>query len=317
MVVGLVGFCLLPWYAVDDGFWSFGWLLDGWPLDEDAAPALFLVVQGEKPWLAPLGLVLLLPLLTAGRDKVGSRPSAGCWSSSAPSGSAGFWCRALPSDCAAGATIGCEALFGEFDGRQFGMGYGALATALAFLFLLTLGIAARGAVGGDVFVVGAIGFVIATVDALRLRADRADAAERLRHRRRLLARGFRRAPLLRPPLVARLPDGGPALRRRLELLLPRRPRRHPLDAARPRLRARRHPHRLPLPPHPSRPDRAADHHARLRHRPRGDPPLRPLRLLHPRRGRRFSASSRPAGSMVFPACSSPRRSPSPRSPSSC
>ena len=38
-----------------------------------------------------------------------------------------------------------------------------LATALAFLFLTTLGIAARGAVGGDVFVVGAIGFVVATV----------------------------------------------------------------------------------------------------------------------------------------------------------
>ena len=55
------------------------------------------------------------------------------------------------------------------------MGYGALATALAFLFLLTLGIAARGAVGGDVFVVGSIGFVDRDGDALRLRADRADA----------------------------------------------------------------------------------------------------------------------------------------------
>ena len=36
-------------------------------------------------------------------------------------------------------------------------------TATAFLFLITLGIAARGAVGGDVFVVGAIGFVVALV----------------------------------------------------------------------------------------------------------------------------------------------------------
>jgi len=43
------------------------------------------------------------------------------------------------------------------------MGYGALLTAAAFLFLFTLGIAARGAIGGDVFVVGAIGFVIAVV----------------------------------------------------------------------------------------------------------------------------------------------------------
>ena len=54
-------------------------------------------------------------------------------------------------------------LFGKLDGRQFGMGYGALLTGLAFLFLMTLGIAARGAVGGDVFVVGSIGFVIATI----------------------------------------------------------------------------------------------------------------------------------------------------------
>ena len=43
------------------------------------------------------------------------------------------------------------------------MGYGALLTAAAFLFLFTLGIAARGAIGGDVFVVGAIGFVIPVV----------------------------------------------------------------------------------------------------------------------------------------------------------
>ncbi len=59
-----------------------------------------------------------------------------------------------------------EALFGDgasSDWRQFGMGYGAMLTASAFLFLATLGIAARGAVGGDVFVVGAIGLVVALV----------------------------------------------------------------------------------------------------------------------------------------------------------
>ena len=68
------------------------------------------------------------------------------------------------------------------------MGYGALPTALAFLFLLTLGLAARGAVGGDVFVVGAIGFVIATVAIFVFVPIAQMLAERLRYRRRLLAR---------------------------------------------------------------------------------------------------------------------------------
>ena len=43
------------------------------------------------------------------------------------------------------------------------MGYGALLVAGAFLFLFTTGLAGRGAVGGDVFVVGSIGFVVAVV----------------------------------------------------------------------------------------------------------------------------------------------------------
>jgi iron(III) transport system permease protein len=43
------------------------------------------------------------------------------------------------------------------------MGYGAMVTASAFLFLFTQGLAARGAINGDVFVTSAIGGVIAVV----------------------------------------------------------------------------------------------------------------------------------------------------------
>ncbi len=52
--------------------------------------------------------------------------------------------------------------------RQFGMGWGALLTACAFLFFLTQGIAAHGAVKGDVFVAGSIGLVVALVAAFIL-----------------------------------------------------------------------------------------------------------------------------------------------------
>jgi iron(III) transport system permease protein len=161
IVAGWVGFALLPWYGVEE-FWFLGWLTDGWPTDSDYAPALFLLLQGEKPWLWPLLPALAAPLLVAGRrktDPVFARVLLAA-------GGFGFaWL------IAQGMGIGLrgwnadwlQALFGPLEDRQFGMGYGALVVASAFLFLFTQGIAARGAINGDVFVTGAIGGVIAVV----------------------------------------------------------------------------------------------------------------------------------------------------------
>lgn len=163
IAAGWVGYCLLPWYGVED-FWTFEWLIDGYPLDRDYAPAAFLIGQGMKLWLAPLVIPLILPLFALGRPK--SDPMHG--KILVLAGALGFsWL------VAQGFGIGIRGftfdwlttLFGELDDRQFGMGYGAMVVASAFLFLLTQGIAARGAVGGDVFVVGAIGGVIAIVTA--------------------------------------------------------------------------------------------------------------------------------------------------------
>ena len=69
ILAGWVGFGLLPWYMVEDGLWSFDWLTGGYPFDADVAPALFLIGQGEKLWLAPLLLPLALPLLVLRRAK--------------------------------------------------------------------------------------------------------------------------------------------------------------------------------------------------------------------------------------------------------
>jgi iron(III) transport system permease protein len=161
IVAGWVGYCVLPWYGVEH-FWSLEWLVNGWPLDKDYAPAAVLVVMGQKLWLAPTVLALAAPLLVLGRlktDPIYARILIF-------SGAFGFaWL------IAQGLGIGLrgfnaawlEALFGPLNDRQFGMGYGALITASAFLFLFTQGIAARGAVNGDVFVSSAIGGVITVV----------------------------------------------------------------------------------------------------------------------------------------------------------
>ncbi len=164
IIVGWVGYVLLPWYMVEDGLWSFEWLFNGYPFDEDFAPALFLIGRGEKLWLAPSLIPLALPILVLGKPK--SDPIYAKILILA--GALGFgWL------IAQGFGIGIrgfnfdwlKALFGEPKIRQFGMGYGAMLCASAFLFLLTQGIAARGAVNGDVFVVSAIGGVITIVTA--------------------------------------------------------------------------------------------------------------------------------------------------------
>ncbi|NND92269.1 MAG: iron ABC transporter permease [Granulosicoccus sp.] len=162
LLVGLIGFCVLPWYVLDDGLWNFQWLFDGYPFDTDYAPALFLLLQGEKLWLAPLAVLLVLPIVALFADK--GRPVF--YRTLCIAGALGLFYLMLQ-----GFSIGIRGwnsdllnkLLGELGDRQFGFGYGAMLVGASLLFFLTTGIAARGAVNGDEFVVGAIGFVIALV----------------------------------------------------------------------------------------------------------------------------------------------------------
>ena len=164
ILVGWVSFLLLPWYLIDGGLFSGQWLVDGYPFDKNYAPAVFLIMQGEKLWLTPLLIPLIMPLFAFKREK--SDPLYA--QILILTGAIGFSWLIIQ-----GFSIGIRgwnyewlsALFGKLDGRQFGMGYGGLFLASSFLFLLTQGIAARGAINGDVFVVGAIGFVLAIVGA--------------------------------------------------------------------------------------------------------------------------------------------------------
>ncbi|NOZ32946.1 MAG: iron ABC transporter permease [Alphaproteobacteria bacterium] len=162
LMAGWVGLLLIPWYGVEDGFFSFEWLFGGYPFDADFSPALFLMLAGKKLWLAPLFPLALGPLFVLGRtrtDPLFAKVLIIC-------GALGFGYL-----IGQGFSIGLrgwqfgwlEALFGPLGDRQFGMGYGAMLVASAFLFMFTQGIAARGAVNGDIFVVGAIGFIIAIV----------------------------------------------------------------------------------------------------------------------------------------------------------
>ena len=156
----LIGVTLLPWYAIEDGFWALKWLLHGYPLAAETAPALFLWLKGANLWLLPVAGVALAtlaavllrpPAAVLGRLLVllGTLGIAYLLAQGFLFGLKG-WNAAWLNDW-----------FGESEQRQFGMGYGALLTGASFLFLLTRGLALRGLVGGDAFVTGSLGLVIA------------------------------------------------------------------------------------------------------------------------------------------------------------
>jgi iron(III) transport system permease protein len=162
LAAGWVGFALLPWYDVRAGFFAFTWLFDGWPAAPTSAPALMQALLHERPWLLLLALPLAAPMAVLGRprpDPLRSRVLIAA-------GAGGLAWMLIQ-----GFGIGLREvqfgwlawLLGTAELRQGGMGWGALITAFAFLFLLTEGLAGRGAGRGDGFVVGAIGLVVATV----------------------------------------------------------------------------------------------------------------------------------------------------------
>ena len=164
LAVGLIGYVILPWYVIEDGFWSLEWLWGGYPTDSDFAPAILLVFIDGKAWLGPIVLFLIAPLALVGRQRTD------------PFFSTLLICAGLGGLAylmLQGFSIGIrgwnfevlENSFGPLGDRQFGLGYGALLVCGAFLFFLTRGIAARGAVNGDTFVVGSIGLIIALVAA--------------------------------------------------------------------------------------------------------------------------------------------------------
>ncbi len=164
LTVGWVGFLLLPWYAIEYGFWALDWPAEGYPFDSGSAPAILQVFTGGKPWLAPIGVALLAPFLVLSRPKNDPLFSIVLLAAGG-GGLAYFIFQAFAIGLRGWEFSFLEAMFGPLGTRQFGLGYGALLVSGALLFIFTQGVAARGAIKGDVFVVGSIGLIIALVAA--------------------------------------------------------------------------------------------------------------------------------------------------------
>ncbi|WP_342234490.1 ABC transporter permease [Inquilinus sp. OTU3971] len=147
---GALGVLVLPWYQVQGG-----WLSDG---PGDPAPAI--LQGGSGRWwvllpVAVLALALLARCLGGAR-----RPALQVWLGLV--GLALMLVQVLAVGAAGWRWPGLQDWLGPVLGQP-GLGLGAATTALSFLFLVTSGLAARGWMRGDAFVVSAIGLLITLV----------------------------------------------------------------------------------------------------------------------------------------------------------
>ncbi|WP_018634011.1 ABC transporter permease [Neomegalonema perideroedes] len=161
LLLGLLAFLILPWHRIEGGFFGFRWLA-GFPSDPDTAPGLLQILLHGRIWL-------LAPLLAL---------AAAAWARFAlkdPDARGRAWVRlgalGLALLTIQGFLIGfmgwswlwLDGLFGELSQGQPAMGAGAVTAGAAFLLIFSFGLADRGVLRGDAFVISSIAFLAALV----------------------------------------------------------------------------------------------------------------------------------------------------------
>jgi len=161
LVVGAIGYVLLPWYMLQDTVLGIAWLRD-WA-GNDNAPAILQASRYGRTWLLPLGAMLVAgSALLAPRLDPRFRANG-----MIAVGAAGFAILLVQGFAIGPAGWSFDALthwFGPMAAKQYGMGLGACLVACAFAMIASLGLAGLGYFKGDAFVAGtvvAIGALVA------------------------------------------------------------------------------------------------------------------------------------------------------------
>ncbi len=152
LVVGLLAYLLLPWYAIQDTAWySVLPQVMGGP--ETANGVVQAMVHGRK-WLLVglIGLVVASVGLSMPPGKVqGNWLMAGGFI-----GFAGLLLSAFSIGAKGWSFALLNAQFGEITINQFGIGMGASLALVSLLMLLSFGVARRGFFKGDMFIASAV-----------------------------------------------------------------------------------------------------------------------------------------------------------------
>lgn len=161
LVLGAIGYAILPWYMVEGGGIFPLTLPPGYPLGNGGS-GLALAVAGGRWWLLPLALPFLLAPAAVPRP-TDDRRGADLLIAAGALGLLLLVAEGFAIDHRGWSTAWLKVLFEGPEPRQFGMGSGATLTATAFVMLLTQGLARRGFCRGDAFTTSAIGLIVALI----------------------------------------------------------------------------------------------------------------------------------------------------------
>ncbi len=160
LLFGATGACLLPWYALEDGFWAFTWIRS--LSDPEYPSALVLILEQSHWWLMP-PLVALVAGFIAIMLPMGRKGLSRMLIAVSLLGSffvivQGFAIGLNEPKIFLSLLEGSSAANG-----QPGLGVGAIMLIASFLYLLTIGIAGLKKGTADIFIIGLIGTIITLV----------------------------------------------------------------------------------------------------------------------------------------------------------
>src|SRR5512139_3992806 len=159
LAVGVAGFALVPWYALQDTVWWPTWAAH--IAARDNAPAWLQAWSYGRAWLWPVGALLAAGAWIAGRPP--SRARAGALLALGASGFAYTLGQGFVIGPQGWYFDALKAVLPPLATGQYGMGLGATLVLASFAMLFALGLAGRGYFKGDAFVAGSAVAVAALV----------------------------------------------------------------------------------------------------------------------------------------------------------
>ncbi|WP_026283210.1 iron ABC transporter permease [Rhizobium sp. 2MFCol3.1] len=160
ILLGGLAFLLLPWYRIESGFFGFQWLA-GYFSDTASAPAAVQIASFGRWWLLIVALVFVAASLARFIHNARSRGLllAICGGV----GLALLTLQGLAITFSGWSWAVSEGLFGALPDGQPSMGAGAVLAGIVFVLFFSFGLADRGVMKGDAFVVSAISMLVVLV----------------------------------------------------------------------------------------------------------------------------------------------------------
>ncbi len=160
MGLGFAAFLLVPWYRVESGFFAFDWI-SGFPFSRDLAPGLLQLSAEGRLWLL-VALVLFL-IGASARFAADAQKRGKLLVLAGTTGILFMAFQGLAISFSGWAWTFLDTSFGALPLGQPAMGAGAILLCLVFTLFIAFGLAERGFMKGDAFVVGSISVLILLV----------------------------------------------------------------------------------------------------------------------------------------------------------